>query len=52
MTNMIIDNADDIVSELKLYRLAGGGTVCDLTPNSMRYHFIYNNYCTTICQNI
>ncbi len=34
--NLRVDSADDIISELQFYRLAGGGTVCDVTPNSMR----------------
>ena len=34
--NLVVDSFDDIVSELKLYKLAGGGTLCDVTPNSMR----------------
>lgn len=35
--NTIIESPEDIISELKLYKMAGGGTVCDLTPIGQRY---------------
>ncbi len=34
--NLTIDSKDDIVSELKLYKQAGGGTLCDLSPIGLR----------------
>ena len=34
--NLIIDNEDEIVDELKLFKQAGGGTLCDLTVTGIR----------------
>lgn len=36
MENMVIDSKEDMVAELKRYREAGGGTLCEVTPIGMR----------------
>ena len=28
---MIVDSEDELIEELKLYKKAGGGTLCDVT---------------------
>ena len=35
--NLTIESKEDIISELKLYKRAGGGTLCDLTSIGLRY---------------
>ena len=32
----MVDSVEDIIDELKLYRKAGGGTLCDVTPSNIR----------------
>ena len=34
--NLVLDSVDDAVSELKFFRQAGGGTVCDVTITGIR----------------
>lgn len=34
--NLLVDNADEVISELKLFKKAGGGTVCDVSPREVR----------------
>ena len=34
--NLVVENADEIIEELKLYRRAGGGTLCDVTSIGIR----------------
>ena len=34
--NLVLDNADEIIEELKLYKQAGGRTVCDVTSIGIR----------------
>ena len=35
--NLMLDSKEDCISELKLYKKAGGKTLCDITPISLRY---------------
>ncbi len=39
--NLIVENEQDIIPELELYKKAGGGTVCDVSPTGVRYILIY-----------
>lgn len=34
--NLVIDNVEEVVEELKLFKASGGGTVVDLTPIGIR----------------
>lgn len=35
-TNMILDDEDEIIEELKMYKKAGGETVCDVTSSGIQ----------------
>lgn len=35
--NLSLDSKEDAVSELELYRKAGGRTICDVAPKGLRY---------------
>ena len=34
--NLRTDSVEDVIKELKLFKLAGGGTVCDVSPIGIR----------------
>ena len=34
--NLVVDNVEEVVHELKLFKRAGGGTVCDVSPVGVR----------------
>ena len=34
--NLVVDNVEEVIDELKLFKLAGGGTVCDVSPVGVR----------------
>ena len=34
--NILVDSKDDMISELQLFKRAGGGTVCDVAPIGLR----------------
>jgi predicted metal-dependent phosphotriesterase family hydrolase len=36
--NLLITRQEDVISELKCYKEAGGTTLCDVTPIGMRYN--------------
>lgn len=36
MTNLIVDDVEEVISELKQFKQAGGGTVCDISPVGVR----------------
>ena len=35
-TNLIVDDVEEVISELKLFKQAGGGTLCDISPVGVR----------------
>lgn len=35
--NIFVHSKEEVISELKRYKQAGGGTICDVTPIGMRY---------------
>lgn len=35
-TNLIVDDVEEVISELRLFKEAGGGTVCDISPVGVR----------------
>ncbi len=35
-SNLILDSVEDAISELKLYKAAGGSTMCDVTSIGLR----------------
>ena len=34
--NLVLDSMEDIINELKLFKKAGGGAVCDVSPSNIR----------------
>ena len=42
--NLVLNSKEDTISELQLYRRAGGGAMCDVAPKGLRYvHIIANS---------
>jgi len=35
-SNLLVDDPNDVISELKFFKKAGGGTVCDVSPPEVR----------------
>ena len=35
--NLSLDSKEDAVSELEMYKRAGGVTICDVAPKGLRY---------------
>ena len=36
-----MDSEDEVTSELTLFKMAGGGTLCDVSPFGVRYNIAY-----------
>ncbi len=36
-SNLKTDSVEDVIEEFKLFKAAGGGTVCDISPIGIRY---------------
>ncbi len=34
--NLLVDNPEEVIEELKLFKKAGGGTICDISPKAVR----------------
>ena len=34
--NLLVESADEVISELKFFKKSGGGTVCDVSPSEVR----------------
>ena len=36
LCNLLVESEEEVISELKLFKAAGGGTVCDVSPREVR----------------
>ena len=44
-TNLMLDNEEEAISELKLFKQAGGGTLCDVTTVGIRFKKNWEQKC-------
>lgn len=50
--NLVVDNVDDVISELKFFKQVGGGAVCDISPIGVRLEIIGFMLITLLLRNL